>query len=328
MNTGGLSMSVKTIGVLTSGGDAPGMNAAVRAVVRAALKKGMKVLGVQRGYNGLINGDMVEMNMRSVSDIIQRGGTILYTARCLEFKEMAGVLKAKAMCEKVGMDGLVVIGGDGSFRGAGDLSSVGIPCVGLPGTIDNDIACTEYTIGYDTAMNTAMEMVDKIRDTAESHDRCSVVEVMGRRAGYIALNCGIACGATYIVVPEIGLNMDQIIEKIEAARALGKKHFIIMVAEGIGHVKEIAQEVEKRTGIESRETVLGHVQRGGNPTVTDRVVASLMGYHAVELLSQGIGNRIVGRQKGEIVDFDIKEALAMKKEFPMDLYNIANDISF
>ncbi len=321
-------MSVKTIGVLTSGGDAPGMNAAVRAVVRAALKKGMKVLGVQRGYNGLINGDMVEMNMRSVSDIIQRGGTILYTARCLEFKEMAGVLKAKAMCEKVGMDGLVVIGGDGSFRGAGDLSSVGIPCVGLPGTIDNDIACTEYTIGYDTAMNTAMEMVDKIRDTAESHDRCSVVEVMGRRAGYIALNCGIACGATYIVVPEIGLNMDQIIEKIEAARALGKKHFIIMVAEGIGHVKEIAQEVEKRTGIESRETVLGHVQRGGNPTVTDRVVASLMGYRAVELLSQGIGNRIVGRQKGEIVDFDIKEALAMKKEFPMDLYNIANDISF
>lgn len=321
-------MSVKTIGVLTSGGDAPGMNAVVRAVVRAALKKGMKVLGVQRGYNGLINGDMVEMNMRSVSDIIQRGGTILYTARCLEFKEMAGVLKAKAMCEKVGMDGLVVIGGDGSFRGAGDLSSVGIPCVGLPGTIDNDIACTEYTIGYDTAMNTAMEMVDKIRDTAESHDRCSVVEVMGRRAGYIALNCGIACGATYIVVPEIGLNMDQIIEKIEAARALGKKHFIIMVAEGIGHVKEIAQEVEKRTGIESRETVLGHVQRGGNPTVTDRVVASLMGYHAVELLSQGIGNRIVGRQKGEIVDFDIKEALAMKKEFPMDLYNIANDISF
>lgn len=321
-------MSVKTIGVLTSGGDAPGMNAAVRAVVRAALKKGMKVLGVQRGYNGLINGDMVEMNMRSVSDIIQRGGTILYTARCLEFKEMAGVLKAKAMCEKVGMDGLVVIGGDGSFRGAGDLSSVGIPCVGLPGTIDNDIACTEYTIGYDTAMNTAMEMVDKIRDTAESHDRCSVVEVMGRRAGYIALNCGIACGATYIVVPEIGLNMDQIIEKIEAARALGKKHFIIMVAEGIGHVKEIAQEVEKRTGIESRETVLGHVQRGGNPTVTDRVVASLMGYRAVELLSQGIGNRIVGRQKGEIVDFDLKEALAMKKEFPMDLYNIANEISF
>ena len=321
-------MSVKTIGVLTSGGDAPGMNAAVRAVVRAALKKDMKVLGVMRGYNGLINGDMVEMNMRSVSDIIQRGGTILYTARCKEFREMEGVLKAKEMCQKVGMDGLVVIGGDGSFRGAGDLSSVGIPCVGLPGTIDNDIACTEYTIGYDTAMNTAVEMVDKIRDTAQSHDRCSVVEVMGRRAGYIALNCGIACGATCIVVPEIGLDMDKVVAKIEAARALGKKHFIVMVAEGIGNVKGIAQEIEARTGIESRETVLGRVQRGGNPTLMDRVVASKMGYHAVELLSKGIGNRVVGQQHGEIVDYDIKEALAMKKEFPMDLYNMANDISF
>ena len=321
-------MSVKTIGVLTSGGDAPGMNAAIRSVVRAALKEDIRVLGVMRGYNGLINGDMVEMNMRSVSDIIQRGGTVLYTARCKEFREMAGVLKAKATCEKVGMDGLVVIGGDGSFRGAGDLTSVGIPCVGIPGTIDNDIACTEYTIGYDTAMNTAMEMVDKLRDTAQSHDRCSVVEVMGRRAGYIALNTGISCGATYICVPEIGLEMDRIIEKIEAARKLGKKHFIIMVAEGVGHVKEIAEEIEKRTGIESRETVLGPVQRGGNPTVTDRVVASQMGFHAVELLKQGIGNRVVAQQAGKIVDFDIKEALAMKKEFPMELYKIANDISF
>ena len=321
-------MSVKTIGVLTSGGDAPGMNAAIRSVVRAALKEDIRVLGVMRGYNGLINGDMVEMNMRSVSDIIQRGGTVLYTARCKEFREMAGVLKAKATCEKVGMDGLVVIGGDGSFRGAGDLTSVGIPCVGIPGTIDNDIACTEYTIGYDTAMNTAMEMVDKLRDTAQSHDRCSVVEVMGRRAGYIALNTGISCGATYICVPEIGLEMDRIIEKIEAARKLGKKHFIIMVAEGVGHVKEIAEEIEKRTGIESRETVLGHVPRGGNPTVTDRVVASQMGFHAVELLKQGIGNRVVAQQAGKIVDFDIKEALAMKKEFPMELYKIANDISF
>ena len=321
-------MSVKTIGVLTSGGDAPGMNAAIRSVVRAALKEDIRVLGVMRGYNGLINGDMVEMNMRSVSDIIQRGGTVLYTARCKEFREMAGVLKAKATCEKVGMDGLVVIGGDGSFRGAGDLTSVGIPCVGIPGTIDNDIACTEYTIGYDTAMNTAMEMVDKLRDTAQSHDRCSVVEVMGRRAGYIALNTGISCGATYICVPEIGLEMDRIIEKIEAARKLGKKHFIIVVAEGVGHVKEIAEEIEKRTGIESRETVLGHVQRGGNPTVTDRVVASQMGFHAVELLKQGIGNRVVAQQAGKIVDFDIKEALAMKKEFPMELYKIANDISF
>ena len=281
-----------------------------------------------RGYNGLINGDMVEMNMRNVSDMIQRGGTILYTARCKEFKEMTGVLKAKEVCQKVGLDGLVVIGGDGSFRSARDLSSVGVPCVCLPGTIDNDIACTEYTIGYDTAMNTAVEMVDKIRDTAQSHDQCSVVEVMGRRAGYIALNCGIACGATCIVVPEIGLDMDSVVAKIEAARALGKKHVIVMVAEGIGNVKGIAQEIEARTGIESRETVLGHVQRDGNPSLMDRVVASKMGYYAVELLSKGIGNRVVGQQHGEIVDFDIKEALEMKKEFPMDLYNLANDISF
>lgn len=321
-------MSVKKIGVLTSGGDAPGMNAAIRSVVRAALKNDMQVLGVRDGYTGLIKGDLVDMGIRSVSDIIQRGGTYLYTARCPEFREWEGVLKAKAVCENVGMDGLVVIGGDGSFRGAADLSRAGIPCVGIPGTIDNDIACTEYTIGYDTAMNTTMEMVDKLRDTAQSHDRCSVVEVMGRRAGYIALNAGIACGATYIVVPEIGLDMDAMLNKIKAAKALGKRYFIIMVAEGVGHVDEIAERIEKETGIESRSTVLGHVQRGGSPTVTDRVVASQMGFHAVELLKKGIGNRAVAQQAGKIVDFDIQEALSMKKEFPLDLYNIANDISF
>lgn len=321
-------MSVKKIGVLTSGGDAPGMNAAIRSVVRAALKNDMQVLGVRDGYIGLIKGDLVDMGIRSVSDIIQRGGTYLYTARCPEFREWEGVLKAKAVCENVGMDGLVVIGGDGSFRGAADLSRAGIPCVGIPGTIDNDIACTEYTIGYDTAMNTTMEMVDKLRDTAQSHDRCSVVEVMGRRAGYIALNAGIACGATYIVVPEIGLDMDAMLNKIKAAKALGKRYFIIMVAEGVGHVDEIAERIEKETGIESRSTVLGHVQRGGSPTVTDRVVASQMGFHAVELLKKGIGNRVVAQQAGKIVDFDIQEALSMKKEFPLDLYNIANDISF
>ncbi len=321
-------MSVKKIGVLTSGGDAPGMNAAIRSVVRAALKNDMQVLGVRDGYTGLIKGDLVDMGIRSVSDIIQRGGTYLYTARCPEFREWEGVLKAKAVCENVGMDGLVVIGGDGSFRGAADLSRAGIPCVGIPGTIDNDIACTEYTIGYDTAMNTTMEMVDKLRDTAQSHDRCSVVEVMGRRAGYIALNAGIACGATYIVVPEIGLDMDAMLNKIKAAKALGKRYFIIMVAEGVGHVDEIAERIEKETGIESRSTVLGHVQRGGSPTVTDRVVASQMGFHAVELLKKGIGNRVVAQQAGKIVDFDIQEALSMKKEFPLDLYNIANDISF
>lgn len=323
-----MSEKQKTIAVLTSGGDAPGMNAAVRAVVRAAIKKGMRVIGVKRGYNGLINGDLVEMNMRSVSDIIHRGGTVLYTARCLEFKEWEGVLKAKKTCDEEGIDGLVVIGGDGSFRGAADLSKAGVPCVGIPGTIDNDIACTDYTIGYDTAMNTAMEMVDKIRDTAQSHDRCSVVEVMGRRAGYIALNTGIACGATYILVPEMDHNIDELIEKIKVARKLGKQNFIILVAEGIGGSTEIAKRIEDATGIESRATILGHVQRGGNPTVRDRVAASELGYYAVELLEKGIGNRVVGFQKDEVVDYDIQEALSMKKEFPMRLYDIANDISF
>lgn len=318
----------KTIGVLTSGGDAPGMNAAIRAVVRAAIKKGMRVIGIKRGYNGLIHGEMVEMNMRSVSDIIHRGGTMLYTARCLEFKEHAGVVKAKESCLESGIDGIVVIGGDGSFRGAADLSKEGIPCVGLPGTIDNDISCTDYTIGYDTAMNTAMEMVDKIRDTAQSHDRCSVVEVMGRRAGYIALNTGIACGATYILVPEIEPDYDAMIEKIKTAQKLGKQNFIILVAEGVGHSDEIAKRIEAETGIESRATILGHVQRGGNPTVRDRVLASQLAYHAVELLDQGIGNRVIGIQKDQVVDFDIQEALSMEKAFPMELYKIANDISF
>ena len=318
----------KTIGILTSGGDAPGMNAAARAVVRAALKKGMRVIGIQRGYNGLIHGEMVEMNMRSVSDIIHRGGTMLYTARCVEFREWEGVLKAKKTCEETGIDGIVVIGGDGSFRGAADLSKAGVPCVGLPGTIDNDIACTEYTIGYDTAMNTAMEMVDKIRDTSQSHDRCSVVEVMGRRAGYIALNTGIACGATCILVPELEMKMEDVIAKIKEAQSLGKQNFIVLVAEGVGGSNEIAKQIEEATGIESRATVLGHVQRGGNPTVRDRVEASRMGYYAVELLEKGIGNRVVGLQKGEVVDFDIQEALSMKKEFSMDLYKIANEISF
>ncbi len=318
----------KTIGVLTSGGDAPGMNAAVRGVVRAAIKKGMRVIGIKRGYNGLINGDMIEMNMRSVSDIIHRGGTILYTARCLEFKEPEGVLKAKNNCIDAGIDGIVAIGGDGSFRGAADLSKEGIPCVGLPGTIDNDIASTDYTIGYDTAMNTAMEMVDKIRDTVQSHDRCNVVEVMGRHAGYIALNAGIACGATCILVPEIEVDLDKVIEKITIARKLGKQNFIILVAEGIGKSEEIAKKIEQATGIESRTTILGHVQRGGNPTVRDRVLASQLAYRAVELLEQGVGNRVIGIQKDEVVDFDIQEALSMKKPFPQELYDMANEISF
>ncbi len=318
----------KTIGVLTSGGDAPGMNAAVRAVVRAALKQGMHVIGIERGYNGLINGEMREMTARSVSDIIQRGGTLLYTARCLEFKEHAGVLKAKQSCIDNGIDGIVVIGGDGSFRGAADLSKEGIPCVGIPGTIDNDISMTDYTIGYDTAMNTAAEMVDKLRDTAQSHDRCSVVEVMGRNAGYIALNTGIACGATCISTTEMPMTKEAIVEKIKKSHSLNKQNFIVMVAEGIGGSMELAKYIEDETGIETRATILGHVQRGGTPTVRDRVAASVLGHRAVELLVEGIGNRVVGFKQEQVVDYDIQEALKMTKEFPMDLYNIAEELSF
>lgn len=319
---------LKKIGVLTSGGDAPGMNAAVRAVTRSAIRMGMQVYGIRRGYNGLINGDVIEMNERSVSDIIQRGGTMLYTARCPEFRTEEGVNKAKDKCKELGLEGIVVIGGDGSFRGAADLSAKGILCVGLPGTIDNDISCTEYTIGYDTAMNTAMEMVDKLRDTAQSHDRCSVVEVMGRGAGFIAVNTGVACGATYVITSEVPYDLDVIAKKMLESRKTGKQHFIIIVSEGVGHSDEIARTLQEKTGIEARTTILGHVQRGGSPTVRDRVVASQMGYYAVNLLSQGIGNRVVGMQNNKIVDYDIQEALSMKKPFEEDLYHIADEIAF
>lgn len=285
---------IKTIGVLTSGGDAPGMNAAVRAVVRAALKKGMNVYGVKRGYCGLIEDDIEPLNELSVAGIIQRGGTMLYTARSAEFRTEDGVLLAKENCEKHGLEGLVVIGGDGSFRGAADLSAHGIACVGLPGTIDNDIACTEYTIGYDTAMNTAMELMDKLSDTSQSHYRCSVVEVMGRGAGYIAVNTGVASGALEIITKEMPYDLDKIAKKMLEFKARGKQNFIIVVAENIGHADEIAKLLQEKTGIESRSTILGHVQRGGSPTVRDRVVATEMGYYAVELLEQGIGNRVVG----------------------------------
>ena len=303
---------IKTIGVLTSGGDAPGMNAAVRAVVRAALKKGMTVYGVKRGYCGLLDDDIEPMDEMSVAGIINRGGTMLYTARSAEFRTEEGVLKAKATCEKYGLEGLVVIGGDGSFRGAADLSAHGILCVGLPGTIDNDIACTDYTIGYDTAMNTAMELMDKLSDTSQSHYRCSVVEVMGRGAGYIALNTGVASGALEIM----------------EFKARGKQNFIIVVAENIGHSEEICKLIQEKTGIESRATILGHVQRGGSPTVRDRVAATEMGYYAVELLEQGIGNRVVGMQGGKVVDFDIQEALSMTKPYDEKLHQIAEDVAF
>jgi len=272
---------IKKIGVLTSGGDAPGMNAAIRAVVRSAISKGMEVYGIHRGYVGLISGDIVKMDARSVSDIIHRGGTMLYTARCPEFRTDEGIDKAKATCEELGLEGIVVIGGDDSFRGAADLSARGILCVGLPGTIDNDIACTDYTIGYDTAMNTAMEMADKLRDTSQSHDRCTVVEVMGRNAGYIAVNTGIACGAIEIITKEMPYDLDSIAKKMLEMKKTGKQNFVVVVAEGIGHAEEIARTLQEKTHIESRATVLGHVQRGGSPTLRDRVVASEMGYYAV-----------------------------------------------
>ncbi len=323
-----MSQKLNSIAVLTSGGDAPGMNAAVRAVVRSAINKNIQVYGVRRGYNGLLTGEVVQMNLRSVSDIIHRGGTMLCTARSEEYNTPAGVKKAADYCRSLGVNGVVVIGGDGSFRGARDLSGAGIPCVGIPGTIDNDIACSEYTIGFDTAMNTALEMVDKIRDTAQSHDRCSVVEVMGRRCGDIALQTGIACGATAILVPEKPVDIDKmVVEKIINTKATGKRHFIVVVAEGVGHTEEIAKYIEEKTGIESRATILGHVQRGGSPSLRDRVVASAMGHHAVELLSSGIGDRVVALQEGKIVDLDITEALNMKRVFDEELYNIAMDVS-
>lgn len=321
-------MTMKSIAVLTSGGDAPGMNPAVRAVVRTACQRGIKVYGVDRGYTGLINGDIHEMNLRSVSDIITRGGTILYSARCPEFKTEEGLQKAVAICKKFGIDGMVIIGGDGSFRGARDLSLRGIPCIGLPGTIDNDISCTDYTIGYDTCLNTIVQMVDRIRDTSESHDRCTVVEVMGRGAGYLALEAGIAVGATSIIVPEVEYDIERdVIARIREFQKTGKKHFIVIVAEGVGGTAEIAKKIEAETGVESRATILGHVQRGGSPTARDRIMASQMGSRAVDLLTQGIGNRVVGIRDNKIVDFDIFEALKMTKTIDMKDYELAHEIS-
>lgn len=318
----------KKIGVLTSGGDAPGMNAAVRAVCRAALRKGMDVVGIRRGYNGLLNGEVVEMNARSVSGIIQRGGTILYTARCPEFVNKEVQEQGRDKCIEMGLDGIVVIGGDGSFKGAAALSALGIPCIGLPGTIDNDISCTEYTIGYDTAMNTAMEMIDKIRDTAQSHDRCSIVEVMGRNAGYIAINVGAAVGAEAVITPEREYDLEAIANNMIQTKRSGKTHFIIVVAEGVGKTDYITKTLHDMTGIETRATILGHVQRGGSPTVRDRVIATQMGYHAVELLEQGIGNRVVGMKDSKIYDVDIQEALSMTKPFEDELYDILYKTAF
>ena len=318
---------MKTIGVLTSGGDAPGMNAAIRSIVRAAAYMGMTVKGIKRGYNGLIENNVVDLDIRSVSDIIQRGGTVLYTARCPRFTTEEGMQEAIKNCKNNGIEGLIVIGGDGSFRGARDLSLRGIPCIGIPGTIDNDIPSTEYTIGFDTAMNTVVEMVDKLRDTACSHERCSVVEVMGHGAGDIALQSGLAVGATAIIVPEIGFNLQSVIDKILETQKNGRNHFIIVVSEGLCDATQLAKLLQEATGIETRATILGHIQRGGNPTLRDRVVASKMGYAAVELLSKGVGNRVIGLKDNKIVDYDIFEALNMVKAFDQETYRLANTIS-
>ena len=320
--------TVKCVGILTSGGDAPGMNAAIRAVTRAAIYNGLQVKGIYRGYRGLVTGEISEFKSQNVSNIIQLGGTILKTARCKEFTTPEGRQLAYDNMKKEGIDALVVIGGDGSFMGARALSDAGVPCIGIPGTIDNDIACSDYTVGFDTAMNTAMEMVDKIRDTSQSHDRCSVVEVMGRRCGDIALQTGISCGATAILVPEVPYNIEQdVISRILETRKNGKQHFIVVVAEGVGGSVDLAKYIERRTGIESRATILGHVQRGGSPTLRDRVVASEMGYKAVELLAEGKSKRVVALKDGKIVDYDITEALNMERVFDTHLYEIAKTIS-
>ncbi len=317
-------MSVKRIGVLTSGGDAPGMNPCVRAVVRTAIYHGLECYGIRRGWNGLINGDIVRLDEKSVAHTINRGGTILYSARSPEFKTEEGLQKALKVAKDVNMEGIVVIGGDGSFRGARDLSLRGVNCVGIPGTIDNDIACSDYTIGYDTAMNTVLEMVDRLRDTSESHDRCSVVEVMGRRAGYIALNAGIACGATSILIPEVEYDFQRdVIDRMKRTQQTGKKHFIIIVAEGIGGVEEMAKRIEAETGVETRATILGYMQRGGNPTATDRYYASIMGAYAVDIMLAGKTNRVVGYRNGRFVDYDIEEALKMEKGIDEYQYEVA-----
>ncbi len=320
---------IETIGVLTSGGDAPGMNAAIRAVVRAALARGKKVKGIRRGYAGLLDEDIINMDAKSVADIIQRGGTVLYTARCAEFMTAEGQDKGAAICKKHGIDAIVVIGGDGSFQGARKLAERGINTIGVPGTIDLDIACTDYTIGFDTAINTAMEAIDKVRDTSTSHERCSIIEVMGRHAGYIALWCGIANGAEDILLPERQDDNfeERIINNIKEKRKIGKKHHIIINAEGIGDSYNMAKRIEMATGMETRATIVGHIQRGGSPTCKDRVYASTMGAKAVDLLLEGKSNRLVAYRNGQFCDFDIEEALAMQKDLDQYMVDMAQRLS-
>ena len=322
-----MAKEINTIGVLTSGGDAPGMNAAIRAVVRQAISKGKKVKGIKRGYAGLLNEEIIDMNGQSVSDTISRGGTILQTARCMEFTTPEGQQKGAEICKKHGIDAIVVIGGDGSFKGAQKLAALGINTIGLPGTIDLDIACTDYTIGFDTAVNTAMEAIDKVRDTSTSHERCSIIEVMGRGAGHIALWCGLANGAEEILLPEkYDYDEQRLIDQVVNARKNGKQHYIIVKAEGIGHSQSMAKRIEEATGVETRATILGHMQRGGSPTCKDRVYATTMGAMAVDLLCEGKSNRVIGHKGAKFVDFDIDEALAMKKDVDEYMYEISKTL--
>ena len=319
---------MKTIAVLTSGGDAPGMNAAIRAVVRTGLDKGLKVMGIQRGYSGLINGEIFEMNRYSVADIIHRGGTILRTARCEEFKTEAGRKKGVNILKAFGIDGVVVIGGDGSFQGAQLLSKLGVKTIGIPGTIDNDLAYTDYTIGFDTATNTVLDAINKLRDTSSSHERVSIVEVMGRGCGDLALFAGIGGGAESVVVPEKEFNEDELCKTILEGKLRGKLHNLIILAEGVGGGEALTKKVQETTGIQTRLTTLGHLQRGGSPSAFDRILASRLGVKAVELLLEGKSSRVVGLRNNKVVDDDIDEALSMKSKFDDELYNIAEILSY
>lgn len=319
---------IRNIGVLTSGGDAPGMNAAVRAVVRSGLHYDFNMYGIKRGFHGLWRGEMIELEARDVSGILPRGGTFLMTARSATFATPEGVLKAKEMANVFNLGAVIVIGGDGSFRGAQALKNVGVPVIAIPGTIDNDISCSEYTIGYDTAMNTAMEAIDKLKDTASSHERCSVIEVMGRRAGYIALNVGISCGAEVILLPEVPFNFDQdVVRRLLDCRNSGKNHYVVVVAEGAGNATEIAKEIQDKTGIESRSTILGHMQRGGSPTLRDRHAASIMGTMAIDCIREGRLNRVIALRDGHFTDIDIDEALEMQKSINTEDINNARIIA-
>ena len=320
---------IKRIGVLTSGGDAPGMNAAVRAVVRTSLANGVECVGIRRGWQGLITSDFVPLTRESVGHILSRGGTMLYTARSEDFMTEKGRQKAVATCKMLGLDGIVAIGGDGTFRGALELSRLGVPVVGVPATIDNDVGCTNYTIGFDTACNTAIECIDRLRDTMQSHERCSVVEVMGRNAGFLALYVGISVGATAVLVPEHETDFQKdVVERIQDSRLAGNTHFMIVVAEGAGSAVDIGKQIHDELGMEPRVTVLGHIQRGGSPTARDRETATRMGYYAVNAMVEGRGNCIIGTQEGGIVEIPIEEALTMKKHLQMDRYRIMEAMQF